>query len=670
MITENKNITNAQHGFATILIVLLVGLSIGISALGTAYYINMSQKSLVSSHALTNAQSGAWTGVEIFGNYLELMDAAGISSMNGQSVSLNIQDGRTLQVKNIFSEELGTDSNQFRVTADIQNISEQAKSSSTIQAIYDISLASDSTSTGDSGSTVTFPSAMNFYGNLDANGGINLSNAGDRAVINVAGDFSTGSGLTGIKELKVLGNVNISGGGITGLENIYSNGNVSLTASGTAKLVSAKGTVTTSGGVSVTDIYADKNVVIGSSSTINSIDTKESISMNGNSTINKATAGDKIIVSNGTILNALANSDIKYGVWNKLETAKSGGAFNCVSQNWNNYTKISAATFSSCPTNTPDKIITLPSGSKVAFPIGALATVTMANKPLINALDYEDQSNYVFSVNDKNQIMIYVREVEGITEGMYHLGKIRVNYNESWGYLCAAVDANNFCTSNIVGNFAKKYNYANQFITYSNGVWTLKDTQNQESSLASGILFFKGTSVNISAGNYANTIISTGDINYGGSVTLKAPNLAGAPIVCGSAYFPMPTNFCSSKSTLSLASIGNIALLSGSCTDGSSVEKCSENYTGGNITLSSQATIEGNIIAGNKLDTGGQTILKGSILAAALGKNNGSKLGGSTTIDFNGSSDESTTITLPGGQTESEGETVTQRAKIKWVRYI
>ena len=124
MTIGNKNITNAQHGFATILIVLLVGLSIGISALGTAYYINMSQKSLVSSHALTNAQSGAWTGVEIFRKYLEVMDAAGISSMNGQSVSLNIQDGRTLQVKNISSEELGTDSSQFRVTANIQNISE------------------------------------------------------------------------------------------------------------------------------------------------------------------------------------------------------------------------------------------------------------------------------------------------------------------------------------------------------------------------------------------------------------------------------------------------------------------------------------------------------------------------------------------------------------------
>lgn len=70
--------------------------------------------------------------------------------------------------------------------------------------------------------------------------GLQSQNAGDRAVVNVAGSFSTGSGLTGIKELKVMGDVNISGGGITGLENIYSNGNVTLNASGSVNLVSAK----------------------------------------------------------------------------------------------------------------------------------------------------------------------------------------------------------------------------------------------------------------------------------------------------------------------------------------------------------------------------------------------------------------------------------------------
>ena len=61
----NKKPPNTQSGFATVLVVLLVGLAVAASALGTAYYINTSQRTLVSSHALTNAQSGAWSGVEI-----------------------------------------------------------------------------------------------------------------------------------------------------------------------------------------------------------------------------------------------------------------------------------------------------------------------------------------------------------------------------------------------------------------------------------------------------------------------------------------------------------------------------------------------------------------------------------------------------------------------------
>ena len=66
----NKKPPNTQSGFATVLVVLLVGLAVAASALGTAYYINTSQRTLVSSHALTNAQSGAWSGVEIFRKYL------------------------------------------------------------------------------------------------------------------------------------------------------------------------------------------------------------------------------------------------------------------------------------------------------------------------------------------------------------------------------------------------------------------------------------------------------------------------------------------------------------------------------------------------------------------------------------------------------------------------
>lgn len=661
----NRMPPNMQSGFATVLIVLLVGLAVAASALGTAYYINTSQRTLVSSHALTNAQSGAWSGVEIFRKYLLSREETDLTKLDGQNLVLNVQDGKELKINNITSTQTSTAPNIYRVTAKVQNISDNSAASSTIQVVYEISFTNNN---GNSGNVTTFPSAMNFYGDFDANGGIKISNAGDRAVVNVAGDFSTGSGLTGIKELKVMGDVNISGGGITGLENIYSNGNVTLNASGSVNLVSAKGTVTTTGGVTASTIYADGDVTYNGSGASKSIDTKGSITVNGGATVNQATAGVNILLGNGTINNSLANANFINKTWNKILSAKSGGTFTCVSTNWSGFNSLAAVKFASCPTNT--KMTTLAAGTQVAFPTGALATVSMTQKPLINALSYESQANYVFSVNAQNQIMVYVRSVNGVTEGSYHLAKKKINYNQAWGYLCKTVDSNNFCTSDVVANFGSQKTYVNEIITYSNGIWTLNDNQQNMNSLAGGILFFKG-SVNLSQGKYVNTFISTGNIAYGGSITLTAPNFTDASQTCGSTYYPMPTNLCSSTTALSYASLGNTALLAGSCTDSSTSDTCSSTYVGGDISFGGSATVYGNIIAGNKITTSGSTNIKGSMLAAALGQNSGSTFGGGTTIDMNGLGEDKTTITVPSNEEDdNQSESTPERVKIKWAKYI
>lgn len=664
----NKKPPNTQSGFATVLVVLLVGLAVAASALGTAYYINTSQRTLVSSHALTNAQSGAWSGVEIFRKYLLSREETDLTKLNGQNLVLNVQGGKELKINNITSSQTSTEPNIYRVTAKVQNISDNSAASSTIQVVYEISFTNENpNNNGNSENVTTFPSAMNFYGDLNADGGITMSNVGEHAVVNVMGNFSTRTGLTGVKELKVMGDVNISGGGITGLENIYSNGNVTLDASGTANLVSAKGQVKTSGGVSAKNIYADGDVIYDSSGNSNSIDSKGSITVSRNATVNQATAGVNILLSNGTINNLLANANIINKTEKKVLSAKSGGTFTCAKTNWSDFTSIAAVKFENCPTNT--KMTTLAAGTQVAFPTGALATVSMNQKPIINASSYESQANYIFSVNAQNQIMVYVRSVNGVTEGSYHLAKKKIDYNQAWGYLCKTVDSNNFCTSDVVANFGSQKTYVNEIITYSNGIWTLNDNQQNMNSLAGGILFFKG-SVNLSQGKYVNTFISTGNIEYGTSITLSAPNYADASQTCGSTYYPTPSNLCSSKTTLTLASLANIALLAGSCTDASTIEKCSASYNGGDIVLKSSATILGNIIAGNKLDTSGNTVVKGSILAAALGQNNGSKLGGYTNIDFNGTTEDKTTITLPSGESSGdESKASTERVKIKWARY-
>lgn len=113
----NTQIPNSQRGFATILIVLLVGLAVAASALGTAYYINTSQRTLVSSHALTNAQSGAWSGVEIFRKYLLSRSESDLTKLNGESLTLNVQGGSALSVNSITTSQVSTSPNIYRVVA-------------------------------------------------------------------------------------------------------------------------------------------------------------------------------------------------------------------------------------------------------------------------------------------------------------------------------------------------------------------------------------------------------------------------------------------------------------------------------------------------------------------------------------------------------------------------
>ncbi|RZG48990.1 hypothetical protein [Acinetobacter wuhouensis] len=676
MNTQKLIFSSSQRGFASVLIVLLVGLALGGSVLGTAYYLKSSQKSLVASHALTNAQSGAWTGVEVLRQYLNNLDGATILSLNDNSLKLKIQDGRELNVNHIAATQTSTSPEVYQVSAQVQNLSTRSEASSTIQIVYEIRPDATSTPGEDNpGGSTSFPEAMNFYGDLTAQGGIHLSNGdSERAVINVAGNFTANS-ISGIKTLNVIGDVNINGAGIQGLENIYTNGNVNLNGSGSVKLISAKGKVTTGGSWSADDIYADQDVTIDSSSTFKTIDTKASLLVSGNSNITTATVGQKITVNNGSIQKALANSDIKYNVWNALNSAKSGGNFTCVGESWDNFSSLSAVNFTKCK-QPSSKIESLSAGTKVAFPTGAIATVTMTGKPLVNAHVYEQQANYVFDVDSQNRIVVYVRHVEGIEDGQYFLAK---NGN-LWGALCRTVESSSnkketdpTCTSESVTNLQhKNLTWFKKIISYASGTWSLEDYQKEITSIAPGVILFKGN-INIPQGKYSNTIIATGNINYGGSVTLDAPNYAGANTTCLANYFKMPTNLCRSKVELIPASIGNIALLSGSCSNSSSLEACEANYLGGNITLGGSATIQGNIIAGNKLITGGSTNIKGSILAAAHTSDKQSSLGGSTNIDFDGKDQDDTTIIIPGGDGDDEeapSSGSSEKAKIRWARYI
>ena len=207
---------------------------------------------------------------------------------------------------------------------------------------------------------------------------------------------------------------------------------------------------------------------------------------------------------------------------------------------------------------------------------------------------------------------------------------------------------------------------------YSGGTWSLRDNNNQDPSLAPGVFLFKGN-LNPQTGKYANAFLSTGSITYGTSIILEAPNYAGANKVCNSTGFGRPTNLCSSKTALIPAAIGNIALLAGSCTNATTDASCRATYSGGNITLESSAKVYGNVIAGNLLNTSGESTIVGSLLAAGLGDiTQKSKFSGSTTIDLTSLKDHPDFST--GDNSSNSGSTSTgsgtTTATVKWARYL
>lgn len=688
---KNPHFAKSQLGIATVLTVALVGIALIVSITGTAYYFRAKQYSATSNHALTQAQADVWSGVEIVRQYLNTRSEPQLATLKSDGIPVITNLPPNIEITAKVDKEPKLESGLYTVTSTITSRNTTSKSASTIQVIYEVKLGGSAGNTSPpSGVSNTLTNAMNFYGDLDATGGIKLSDAGDRAIVNVGGNFITSSGLEGVKELNVIGNVNMSGWGSgNALKRIISNGNVNLSGSAQSDIVSAKGTITTSGGGNSGDLYADKEIYLGtnaeSANTLSFINTTRWIKVNnylkaGEGKLNGRDIGI-YISGGGDIKKVSAKGDIDIG--GNIDNADeyiSEKKMSCTGS-WSAKKPLKAFSFDGrCNNNR----ITLIKNSNVVTPTGAIATVSLTNKPEINAYNYENQANYIFD-RDNQGITVKLKNFNDIdTNKVYRLAKYKQNEREYWGGVCELPN-NNIC-NDPVAKISTNPSNEREPIKYdsSSKQWVLSDNLRVSSNLppddpsvAPSVMLFIGD-LKVGQGNYINTLLATGHIAYGGSNTsLFAPNYTNANKVCNKNLYKIPTNLCNSSSSLIPASIGNIALLSGSCasqniTSGSFCTP--DQYIGGNITMSGTANIQGNLIAGNKLVTGGSTKLVGSILAAALGKDIESSLLGGTTINFNGISDEKTAIETPtkdnSNSDDDDGSQSPTTTTIKWARYL
>lgn len=661
------NLATSQKGVATVLTVMLVGVALAVAILSTAYYIRSKQQAAVSSHAVTNAQAGAWAGVEILRKYLESLSESQLENLETGAISINAS-GITASIDTITAPATSTD--PYQIVATIKNTSAASQAASTIQVLYKVN-STTSASSGGGGTTTGTTSVMDIYSNLDLSGGITFSQNGTgKVAINVYGDFSTGGvGLKGIDSLTTTGNVTLDSQ--AQINNIYSNGNVTLKGGASAQLISAKGWIDIKSGGTQGDLYADKYITISNGSLHNASTLSYIEFSSGGGSAQTFTAGDYVNVSGGggSVNQVLAKGNVNLSTWGNISNVTSEGKLTCVSTGWDKYSWLKAVSFQSCSTK---NATTLPAGTNSIVATGALVTVTAPSKPIVNALSYESQANYILSVDSSKNIIVTVQNVNGIPNGNYHIASYVENYNTYIGQLCSSVDKKNICTSTPVGYIYPKYSRAD-VIAYSGGTWSLNINGNSGyPSLAPGVFLFKGD-LKLLQGKYVNTFLSTGNIDYGGSITSQAPNYAGASVVCNSTDFGRPTNLCSSSTSLIPASIGNIALLAGSCTNATTVALCQSTYSGGNISLGAQATVYGNVIAGNLLSTSGDSKIVGSLSAAGLGDTSkGSNFTGSTTIDLSTLKDHPDFSTGGGSSSSGSGSSssTTTTATVQWARYL
>lgn len=671
MINKSQPSLSSQKGIATILTVMLVGIVLSVTILGTAYYIRAKQHAEVTNHAITNVQSGAWIGVELLRKYFESLNKTQIDSLQIGSAAIGLS-GITASIDTITVPTNSTD--PYQIIATIKNISSTSQAASSIRVLYNIVPSTTSSSAGSgNGSGTGTTSAMDIYSDLDLSGGITFKQNGTGKVgINVYGNFSTGGiGFKGIETLTTTGNVTLDSQ--AQIDNIYSNGNVTLKGGSSTQLISAKGWIDIKSGGTQGDLYADGYITISNGSLHNASTLSYVDFSSGGGSAQTFTAGNYVNVSGGggSVNQILAKGNVNLSTWGNISNVTSEGKLKCISTDWDKYSLLKAVSFESCSTKNATN---LQAGINSIVATGALVTVTAPTKPLVNALSYESQANYILDVDNQKNITVTVKNVDGIATGTYYIAKYKLDNTTYTGQLCSTITNQGFCNGTPVGYIYPK-NVQADVIAYSGGTWSLNINGNPGNpSMAPGVFLFKGN-LKPQQGTYANTFLSTGNIDYGTSITLQAPNYAGATLVCNSAAlgYSRPTNLCSSSTALIPAAIGNIALLAGSCTNATTVALCQSTYSGGDISLGAQSTVYGNVIAGNLLNTSGQSLIVGSLSAAGLGDTKkGSKFSGGTTIDLSSLKDHPDFST--GDNNSNSGSTSTgsgtTTATVKWARYL
>lgn len=693
-----QKIPRQQRGVATVLIVLLLGLSLTVAVLTGIQYNRSAQEQAISLHAQTAAQARAWEAAEAvrlyfqelakspdesaptFDQIFDQIKAAVDPEVDGILITTDVNDV-VIKLTRAWRDSV-TDSPLFQIeiTAEAAQ-GTRAHATTRLEAVIAYN-SSESNS-------VPSKEVVSFGGDTDLSGGIEISvDPGKTYDIAVDGNITIGGvsikgtdGLGGINSIRSTKSINFTGGTSTFFERLHANCDIKLadgassagvihalnniclqnTNTGSGKTnaeVRANGSAYISGGEKWGNVFAlaNKNnhqsCPTGATKYCNNnmVPANPGIQV-GNRTIIQSASTHGHVDSLGRTVTVLADKDIKVDYeTDAFDRAELGGK--CVAPDWNKV----------CDKATVGRP-----------PIADLAPVLPVNitPEILDVNELQPYANYIFEYVN-NKITVEVKNINNIPNGKYNL--------------CNTPQANSLCSAEY-GNYGPviKGNNDNA-ISYSQDLWTLTgNTSPQTLGMPPGLVIFKG-SLTIS-GTFINTIAATGNIDTSGSLKIYSLNYTGyngnregdpsrfspkpGEGVCTQSQFKnlYPNNLCSSTKYNggAISGYGNYGLLAGSCKPGTDC-KPPTNYIGGNIHIGSSNEIFGSVKAGGAFTNSGNTTVHGFV--SGLGNLKMHTLGSSFKVDLRKLPEGYD----PGGSSSdssgSSGGADSTEATILWSRYL
>lgn len=646
-----------QSGAATLLILSLLGISIGVAILSAVDMIRGTQAQTTTYHSQIQAQMNAWEGVRAVQQYIrglqqsdtpptteELLQAFE-TAYEQQANILQGSDGVEAYVT-----RFNGDPAQFDLAISVHGIS--APGSDRARAVSIVELVSRFTE-GEVGTPPSSspPPVLNLVGNLTINGNFEVISTTDAPVeITVSGYIeSKGSSIRGVdiinatesidfgggSEFKVLrsnGDVRLTGSA-TVLEEIQARGNVCISGgAGSIGLTRANGFVYGDGGANFGDIQAKGQTI--DESYIRLCESERATDKNGNllvvnlagnHTLGSVQAEGTVRNRGGSIESLLADGDLLNGYGSVASGAISGNAYYCNGNNIRNCRPVPGWKKQDINVNQdPNLTVSIPDVEEIKSEL-----------PVFDAYQFREYANYAFDTNDQGFPVVTVKHVENIPDGEYFLGSYDGPYKDR---LCTELTGDSTPSNPMCAEPAAEashflcegYSRWNRCFSYDSTIATWSITGN---SLAQGIIWFEGN-LSLGDGDYFNTFIATQNI-VTGSTNLYAPNYAGysgdneSPHgMCENAISPNnPSQLCQNGTYNPnwAQGAGNYTLMAGSVLDNG-------DYLGGNIVLGSNTTSYGSVLAGNEFGTSGQSTIYGYVSAYAAGEETDHAIGGQTTI--------------------------------------